>query len=153
MMQVAKDRTALDVYGLADWEIVDASTPAMLAAYDDAVQAGEWIVIMMWSPHFAYAKWSGDQAVTDLADPGDVVDGKTMYLYKDQADAARINTLVTAGFEEKHPDVAAFLKRFQVTAEEEALLMLEVNEGKSVRDVAYAYLDANPQKVQAWLGR
>lgn len=153
MMQVAKTRTAMDVYGLADWEIVDSSTPAMLTAYDDAVAAGEWIVIMMWSPHFAYAKWDGDQAVTDLADPGDEVDGETMYLYKDQSDAAHIYTLVNADFESQYPEAAEFLKRFQVSAEEEAAMMLEVNAGKTVKQVAHEFLAAHPEKVAAWLGK
>lgn len=71
MMITGKERTAQwDIYGLSDWTIVDSSTPAMLAAYDSAVQDEEPIVIMIWRPHYAYAKWSGDQAVVDLEDPG-----------------------------------------------------------------------------------
>jgi len=153
MMQVGKARTALDIYGLADWEIIDASTPAMLAAYGDAVEAREPIVIMMWTPHYAYSKWSGDEAVTDLEDPGYEIDGQTMYLYKDQSDVARVQTLVHKDFEATFPEAAAFLKRFQITVEEENELMLQVANGKSAKDAAYDYLAANPGKIQAWLGK
>lgn len=154
MMNVAKERLPTDIYGLADWEIVDSSTPAMLAAYDDAVAAGEWIVIMMWSPHFAYAKWKGDQAVIDLADPGDEIDGETRYLYKDQSDVARVQTLVSKGFEAQYPEAAAFLKRFQLTAEEENALMLRVAEEKiSTKQAALDFLAAHPERVAGWLGK
>jgi glycine betaine/proline transport system substrate-binding protein len=154
MMITADERVHQQgIYGLDGWTVMEGSTNGMLAAYEDAVRNEEWIVVLAWQPHFMYAKWTGDQAMVDLEDPGwETPDWDTMYLYKDMSEGSTVETLVPAGWADEHPELAGLLERFQVSVEDENGLMLKVDEGMSTREAALQYLEDNPDLVQQWLG-
>jgi glycine betaine/proline transport system substrate-binding protein len=52
-------------YGLEGMELVESSTPAMLAELKKATDAGQNIAVTLWRPHWAYNAFP----VKDLADP------------------------------------------------------------------------------------
>ena len=52
-------------YGLEDMDLIESSTPAMLAELKSATDAGENIAVTLWRPHWAYNAFP----IKDLEDP------------------------------------------------------------------------------------
>ena len=48
---------AVKYYDLTGYDIVDGSTPAMLAALDTAIKAKKPVVVTLWQPHWAFQKY------------------------------------------------------------------------------------------------
>ncbi len=119
-------------YGLTGkLKLTTSSTPAMLAALDSAIKAKKPIVVTLWHPHWAYAKYP----LKDLADPKGTLGG-----------AEEINTLGRKGFSADFPEVTEMLKKFKMDDQQLGSLedlMFNVhkdNEEKAVEE----WLKANP---------
>ncbi|MGA5196980.1 ABC transporter permease/substrate binding protein [Streptomyces exfoliatus] len=131
MMGILKDKV-LKEYGLeGEYEVVDGSTPGMLAELKRAYERKEPVVVTLWSPHWAYAAHD----LKKLDDP------KGSWGKGDG-----VHTLARKGFSEENPEVGAWLKDFELT--EKQLTDLEAviqktgkgKEQQAVRD----WLDRNP---------
>ncbi|GGM37972.1 hypothetical protein GCM10011608_23230 [Micromonospora sonchi] len=119
-------------YGLTGkLKLTTSSTPAMLAALDGAIKGQKPIVVTLWHPHWAYAKYP----LKDLADPKGTLGG-----------AEEINTLGRKGFSADFPEVTEMLKKFKMDDQQLGSLedlMFNVhkdNEEKAVEE----WLKANP---------
>ncbi|MFD3696167.1 ABC transporter permease/substrate binding protein [Streptomyces sp. NPDC058646] len=126
-MAILKDKV-LKEYGLdAEYQVVDGSTPGMLAELKRAYDKKEPVVAVLWSPHWAYSSYE----LTKLEDPKGVWgagDG--------------IHTLARKGFAEDEPKVAEWLRSFKLTEEQLTGLEAEIQEtGKGKEQ----------QAVRAWL--
>ena len=120
--------SAIPTYGITDLELKTSSTATMLSELDSAIAAEEPIVVTLWQPHWAYAKYD----LKNLEDPE-----KTL------GDVETINTLAHAGFTAEFPDVSEALAKFKLSDDQLADLENTVftdHEG----DV--------PAGVTAWLG-
>lgn len=85
-------------YGLSDkMTLKTSSTPAMLAALDGAIADQKPIVVTLWHPHWAYAKYE----LKDLTDPKGTLGG-----------AEQVTILARKGFSEDFAEVTAKLKKF-----------------------------------------
>ncbi|MGW1955157.1 ABC transporter permease/substrate binding protein [Streptomyces sp. NPDC001920] len=137
MMGLLKD-TVLEKYGLkGTYEVVDGSTPAMLAELKRAYAKKEPVVVTLWSPHWAYS----DYDLRKLKDPEGAW-GK----------GDGVHTLARKGFAEENPEVGEWLKNFSMT--EEQLTGLEsritkAGKGKE-QDAVRAWLERNPGLVDKW---
>ncbi|WP_308295640.1 glycine betaine ABC transporter substrate-binding protein [Streptomyces odontomachi] len=90
----------LDAYGLKDeYEVASSSTASMLTELDRSVRNHEPIVVTLWSPHWAYAKYD----LKKLKDP------KGSWGKGDQ-----IHTVARKGFAAKAPTVAGWLRNFKL---------------------------------------
>ncbi|MFY1671670.1 glycine betaine ABC transporter substrate-binding protein [Plantactinospora sp. WMMB334] len=120
-------------YGLTDvMDLRTSSTPAMLAALDRAIAGKEPIVVTLWHPHWAYAKYE----LKDLADPKGTL-----------GQAEEVTTLARAGFGEDFPEVTAMLKKFTMDSQQLGSLedlMFNVHKDDEAKAVD-AWLDANPE--------
>ncbi|MET8978610.1 ABC transporter permease/substrate binding protein [Streptomyces sp. NPDC004539] len=136
MMGLLKDKVAGE-YGLDGYDVVDGSTPAMLAELKRAYARKEPIVVTLWSPHWAYSQYG----LKKLADP------KGAWGKGDQ-----VHTLARSGFAKDQPEVARWLKDFKMT--EAQLTSLEAQIQKSGKgkeqDAVRAWLKANPGLVEKW---
>lgn len=94
----AKD--AIKGYGLGGYTLQTSSTPGMLTSLKAATDAKKPIVVTLWRPHWAYAKYP----VKDLADPKGLMGA-----------AEKIHSYATKGFSGNHADVAKWLKNFTMT--------------------------------------
>ncbi|MDN3239790.1 glycine betaine ABC transporter substrate-binding protein [Glycomyces tritici] len=94
---------AIPTYGITDLTLETSSTTAMLTELDSAIAAEEPIVVTLWQPHWAYAKYD----LKNLADP-EVTLGE----------AETINTLARLGFSEEFADVAEALGTFAMSDEQ-----------------------------------
>ncbi|MET7681725.1 ABC transporter permease/substrate binding protein [Streptomyces sp. NPDC005423] len=137
MMGALKSRV-LKEYGLqGDYDVVDGSTPAMLAELKRAYARKQPIVVTLWSPHWAYS----DYGLKKLKDPKGAW-GK--------GDA--LHTVARKGFAADNPEVGAWLKDFRMT--EGQLTGLEAQIQKSGKgheqDAVRTWLKRHPGLAAKW---
>ncbi|MFJ6631520.1 ABC transporter permease/substrate binding protein [Streptomyces sp. NPDC091376] len=137
MMGILKDKV-LKEYGLeGEFEVVDGSTPGMLAELKRAYDKKEPIVTTLWSPHWAYSAYD----LKKLKDPKGTW-GK----------GDGIHTLARKGFSEENPQVGKWLKTFKMTEEQLTGLEAKIQEtgkGKE-QDAVRAWLEENPGLADKW---
>ncbi|MFW3616136.1 choline ABC transporter substrate-binding protein [Billgrantia antri] len=129
-----------DAFGLGGWQLVDSSEAGMLAELRARVPREEWMVFLGWEPHpmnttfdIAYLEGADDYFGPDLG-------GATVY------------TNTRAGFAKECSNVGSLLENLNFTLEMENRLMGEImNEGSDPREAARAYLQENPDVLDAWL--
>ncbi|MER7456527.1 glycine betaine ABC transporter substrate-binding protein [Micromonospora sp. NPDC126480] len=119
-------------YGLTGkLDLKTSSTPAMLAALDGAIKDKKPIVVTLWHPHWAYAKYP----LKDLADPKGTL-----------GQAEEITTLARKGFGADFPEVTEMLKKFTMSDEQLGSLedlMFNVHKDDEEKAVE-EWLKANP---------
>ncbi|KES06926.1 glycine/betaine ABC transporter permease [Streptomyces toyocaensis] len=134
MMGLLKDKVLKD-YGLdEEYEVVDSSTPAMLAELKRAYSKKEPLVVTLWSPHWAYS----DYDLKKLKDPkGSWGEGDG------------VHTVSRKGFAGDNPLVGKWLKDFSMTEKELTGLEAEINKAGKGRqqDAVRAWLEDNPGVV------
>ncbi|ORT59976.1 ABC transporter permease/substrate binding protein [Streptomyces sp. CB03238] len=131
MMGLLKDKV-LKEYGLeGEYEVVDGSTPGMLAELKRAYAKKEPVVVTLWSPHWAYSTYG----LTKLKDPKGTW-GK----------GDGVHTLAREGFAADNPEVAAWLKDFTMTEKQLTDLEAKIQQtGKGKEQEAVrAWLNDNP---------
>jgi glycine betaine/proline transport system substrate-binding protein len=128
----------IPTYGLEDsFELLESSTPAMLAELDAAYENEEPILVTLWRPHPAYAEYD----LKDLEDPENAL-----------GDPDSIHAIGRDGFSDDYPELAEAFQNFQF--EHDALSELEVQvleeEGQELEN-ARAWLEDNTDIVNEWL--
>ena len=134
MMGLLKTKV-LKEYGLqGSYDVVDGSTPAMLAELKRAYAKKQPIVVTLWSPHWAYS----DYKLKKLKDPKNAW-GK----------GDGVHTVSRKGFADDNPDVGKWLKDFKMT--ESQLTGLEAQIQKSGKggeqDAVRTWLKQHPGLV------
>lgn len=126
-MSILKDKV-LREYGLeGEYQVVDGSTPGMLAELKRAYDKKEPVLSVLWSPHWAYSSYE----LTKLEDPKGAW-GK----------GDGIHTLARKGFAADEPEVAEWLRSFKLTEEQLTGLEAKIQQtGKGKEQEA----------VRAWL--
>jgi glycine betaine/proline transport system substrate-binding protein len=125
-------------YELGDeYELLESSTPAMLAELDGAIADEEPIVVTLWRPHPAYAEYD----LKDLEDPENAL-----------GDPDEIHAVARDGFSEEFPELATAFENFQfdqeTLADLEAVVLAE--EGNEL-EAARTWLGENTDYVNQWL--
>ncbi|GAA2554230.1 MULTISPECIES: ABC transporter permease/substrate binding protein [Streptomyces] len=134
MMGLLKSKV-LKEYGLdEEYEVVDSSTPAMLAELKRAYSKKEPVVVTLWSPHWAYS----DYDLKKLKDPKGT-----------WGEGDGVHTLSRKGFAGDHPLVGKWLKDFSMTEKQLTSLEAEINKAGKGRqqDAVRAWLKDNPGVV------
>ncbi|MCP2337750.1 ABC transporter permease/substrate binding protein [Actinomadura rupiterrae] len=99
-MKIVKNKV-MPQYGLdGKFNLVQSSTPAMLAELTRASNSNTPIVVTLWKPHWAYSKFP----IKPLADP------KVAF-----GNAEKSYMLARKGFGGDSPEVAGWLKKFKMT--------------------------------------
>ncbi|CAM5665315.1 ABC transporter permease/substrate binding protein [Streptomyces violaceorubidus] len=133
-MQLLKNEV-LPGYGLEDeYEVVDGSTPAMLAELKRALAKKEPVAVTLWSPHWAYS----DYELTKLKDPK-----------KAFGEGNTIRTISSKDFPEQYPQLTEWIKNFKMSEDELGSLEAEIKDrgqGKEEEAVA-AWLKEHPDMV------
>ncbi|MFF7371631.1 ABC transporter permease/substrate binding protein [Streptomyces tricolor] len=137
MMGLLKDKV-LKEYGLeGTYDVVDGSTPAMLAELKRAYARKQPVVVTLWSPHWAYS----DYDLKKLKDPEGAW-GK----------GDGVHTLARKGFAADHPEVGAWLKDFSMTEEQLTGLEAQIQKagkGKE-QDAVRTWLRQHPGLIDQW---
>ncbi|NUP20985.1 MAG: glycine/betaine ABC transporter permease, partial [Streptomyces sp.] len=125
-------------YGLdGTYEVVDGSTPAMLAELKRAYAKKEPVVVTLWSPHWAYS----DYDLKKLKDPKGAW-GK----------GDGVHTLTRKGFASDNPEVGRWLKDFSMTEQQLTGLESQITKagkGKE-QDAVRTWLKQNPGLLDKW---
>ncbi|MGW7366168.1 ABC transporter permease/substrate binding protein [Streptomyces sp. NPDC054841] len=137
MMGILKDKV-LKEYGLeGEYQVVDGSTPGMLAELKRAYDKKEPVVTTLWSPHWAYSTYD----LKKLKDPKGTW-GK----------GDGVHTLARKGFSEENPQAGEWLKNFKMTEQQLTGLEAKIQEtgkGKE-QDAVRAWLKENPGLAAKW---
>jgi glycine betaine/proline transport system substrate-binding protein len=125
-------------YGLeSEYNLVEGSSPAMLASLDSAIKQEQPIVVTLWQPHWAFSRF-----------PIKVLDDtQTAFGPPDQ-----MQIVATKGWGAANPEVAGWLKNFKITPEQLSDLMLKIQNGGKGQEQATAkqWAADNKQVVDAW---
>ncbi|MGW0913623.1 ABC transporter permease/substrate binding protein [Streptomyces sp. NPDC002784] len=122
-------------YGLDDeYEVVDGSTPAMLAELKRAYAKKEPIAVVLWSPHWAYSEYE----LTKLKDPR-----------KFFGEGNTIRTISNKDFPERYPQLTKWIKNFRMSEDELGTLEREIKDrGQGHEEEAVAaWLEEHPEMV------
>ncbi|KPI16336.1 ABC-type glycine betaine transport, periplasmic subunit [Actinobacteria bacterium OK074] len=137
MMGLLKSKV-LKEYGLdGSYEVVDGSTPAMLAELKRAIAEKKPIVVTLWSPHWAYS----DYDLKKLKDPKGA-----------WGSGDGLHNIARKGFAADNPEVAKWLKDFSMTEKQLADLEAQIQKsgkGKE-QDAVRTWLKQNPGLVDKW---
>lgn len=108
--------TVMPEYGLDQgFDLVEASTSAMVATLDEALDAEEDIVVLLWRPFWVH---DGERALQDLEDPEGLL-----------GEEETLNIVANADFSADHPDIASWMSDLELSDDEYAELEnLVVNE-------------------------
>lgn len=127
---------AIDAYDL-QYTLLPSSEAAMTASLKDAVDKREAVVVTGWKPHWMFARWP----LRFLQDPREVY-GRS----------ENIHTVVRPGFVEDRPDVAAFLRRYRLNAEQLQDLMERLRRSHDrPTDVAVRWMREHEDVVNGWV--
>ncbi|CAL9610032.1 hypothetical protein SUDANB120_05625 [Streptomyces sp. enrichment culture] len=135
-MGILKERV-LKEYGLeGEYEVVDGSTPGMLAELQRAQAKQEPVVVTLWSPHWAYASYD----LRKLEDPR-----------KAWGRGDGIHTLARKGFAEDEPEVAAWLRSFKLDEKQLTGLEAKIQAGGKGKEqeAVRAWLAEHPEVAEA----
>lgn len=133
-MQLLKNEV-MPGYGLEDeYDVVDGSTPAMLAELKRALAKKEPVAVVLWSPHWAYS----DYELTKLADPK-----------KAFGEGNTIRTISSKKFPEQYPQLTKWIKGFHMSEDELSSLEAKINKGGQgkEKEAVAAWLEEHPDMV------
>ncbi|MFJ2815420.1 ABC transporter permease/substrate binding protein [Streptomyces sp. NPDC087294] len=122
-------------YGLdKEYQVVDGSTPAMLAELKRSYAQHKPVAVVLWSPHWAYSRYD----LTKLKDD------KKLF-----GEGNTIRTISNEKFPEQYPQLTEWIKKFRMSESELGSLESEINtmgQGKEEAAVA-AWLKKHPEMV------
>jgi glycine betaine/proline transport system substrate-binding protein len=123
LSRITKD-SAIPAYGLSgEYTLQTSSTTAMLASLEKSINEHKPIVVTLWHPHWAYAKYP----IKDLADPQGAM-GK----------AEQIHAIGRQNFSQDFPEVTEMVKKFKLDDAQLASLENAVNSAEKGQEDAAA---------------
>ncbi|WP_052745991.1 ABC transporter substrate-binding protein [Allosalinactinospora lopnorensis] len=135
--QSIQDAIDDDTYDLGDWDLLESSTPAMLAEVEQKVDDEQPVVFLAWEPHWMNVEWD----LVYLEDPEEAWPG-----------AGEIRIATRENFETDNPNVARLLSQMEVDTDTASDWVYDVSqEGMSAEDVAGAWIADNPDEIGTWL--
>jgi glycine betaine/proline transport system substrate-binding protein len=125
---------AMEDYG-TEFTIQTSSGAAMTQALADAYKNEEPIIVTGWSPHWMFSKYD----LKYLDDPKESFGG-----------AEHISTVARKGLKEDMPNAYKILDQFSWTSDDMEAVMLKINEGGDIKEVATQWISDNTDKVSKW---
>lgn len=132
VVQAAEE--AMEDYGL-DFTVQTSSGAVMTQALGDAIENENPIIVTAWTPHWKFAKYD----LKYLEDPLNSFGGEE-----------KIHTIVRLGLKEDSPKVYEVLDNFYWTPEDMEEVMLKVNDGGEIEDIAKEWVEENSEIVSSW---
>jgi glycine betaine/proline transport system substrate-binding protein len=118
-----------------NYTVQSSSGAAMTQSLADAYKNKKPIIVTGWSPHWMFSKYD----LKYLEDPKGIFGG-----------AEHISTVVHKGLKEKSPSAYKILDQFAWTPADMEAVMLKINDGGAVKEVARQWITDNKDKVSKW---
>ncbi|KVT45123.1 glycine betaine ABC transporter substrate-binding protein [Burkholderia ubonensis] len=131
----ASEKT-IKAYNLDGYNLQASSEAGMLAGVSRAYQSKQWIVATVWSPHWLFQKWQ----MRYLKDPKGALGGEE-----------QVHAFASKQFAGKFPRADVFFKHFKLTLADVEAIEFEGNSTNDYATAAKKFVDAHPDKVNAWL--
>lgn len=132
------EEEVIPTYGLEDMEFTISSTAAMLAELKAATDAGDDVAVTLWRPHWAYDAFP----IKDLEDPEGALGG-----------AEGIHSYGSKNFEENFPEVAEWIKNFEMESELlfslENLMFNENDDPEKYDEIVDGWIEDNQEYVDS----
>jgi glycine betaine/proline transport system substrate-binding protein len=127
----------IPAYGLDNYNLVEGSSPAMLATLDSSIKQNQPVVVTLWQPHWAFSRYK----LKVLEDP----EGAWGQPDKMQA-------IATKGWSDSNPELAGWLKNFTLSSDQIASMMVKIQDAGKGNEQAGAkqWIAENQQVVDAW---
>ena len=137
-MMLTAEKT-LEAYDLKDSiELLDGSTPAMLAELDKSIKLKEPIVFLAWRPHTMFTKYD----IKILDDP------KGIWAFDNIEIGANPN------LKEKAPDMYKFLQHFNMSVGETEEMLLRMKEKNiSPEDLASEWITEHREEIDLYFSK
>ncbi|PQV42953.1 glycine betaine ABC transporter substrate-binding protein [Methanohalophilus euhalobius] len=133
---MSQTEKAIQEYGLDGYTLQASSGPGMTSALASAIADEEPIIVTLWNPHWAFARWD----LKYLDDP------------KDTYGADNIVTIGRPDLKEDKPQAYEILTRFNWTVADNEQVMSYIDQGMSEEEAAEKWVNDNPEQVNAWIG-
>lgn len=130
-----KTEKAIEDYEL-DYELLVSSGPAMTSRLKQAIENEQPVVVTGWSPHWKFSRF--DLKILD--DP--------QFVY---GTSKNIHTLARKGFQADYPDVANFLKHFEMNQEQLGGLIETFAASDDWDKATQKWISENQELVNEWL--
>ena len=138
--RLIQDMIEADAFGLGDFTLVESSEQGMLAQVSRMGRTEQPVVFLGWEPHPMNANF-------DLV----YLSGGDDWFGPDYG-GATVLTNTRAGYVEECPNVGQLLTNLQFTlAMENEVMAAILDDGEEPADAAEAWLQANPEVLDAWL--
>lgn len=135
LMQLSEK--TMKAYDLSDYTLVSASGAAMTAALARAESQHKWIVVTLWTPHWAFGRWK----LRFLDDPKGTLGGPQ-----------HIDVVVRKGFTQDYPKVASFLKNMYIPLDMLQKAMYDARQ-TSYEKAVPKFIKDHPDMINKWLGK
>ena len=149
-------------YGLLDFiEPIRAEESVKTARIKDSIAMGEGYAFYCYKPHAVWYMFdvemltepTYDPAKYVMVQPSDDADWyeKSEVATKDALKEVQIAWSKSLG--DRSPAIAEFFGRFSLTADDVSNFAFEISgQGRDPAEVAREWIEANPERVDAWLG-
>ena len=149
-------------YGLLDFiEPIRAEEAVKTARIKDSIAKGEGYAFYCYEPHAVWYMFdvvmltepAFDPAKYVMLQPSDDADWyeKSMVATKD--DLKNVQIAWSNSLADRSPAITEFFQRFSLSADDVSNFAYEVSgQGRDPAEVAREWVDANPERVDAWLG-
>ena len=124
-------------YGLQGYQLQTSSSTAMLSSLGQAIKDKKPIVVTLWHPHWAYAKYP----LKDLQDPQGLMGG-----------AEQLHSVGRQGLSQNFPQVTNMVKKFHLDDQQLSSLENAINSAPKGQEDAAAqqWADQNQQVVNSF---
>ncbi len=126
---------AIEQYALDGYSVASGSGPEMTSTLANAIDAGDWIVVTAWSPHWMFAAFD----LRYLGDPKGVLGG-----------GEQIHALARQGFYADRPEVAEMLTRMWIPLRALEEGMLDAHR-RSHTAAVERFAEIHRKRIQYWI--
>lgn len=149
-------------YGLMDFlEPVRAEESVKTARVKDSIAKGEGYAFYCYKPHAVWYQFdvtmlsepTFDEAKYKMVQPSDSPDWFKESSVETKDALKDVQIAWSKSLEGRSPAIAEFFERFSLTADDVSNFAFEISgNGRDAADVAKEWVEANPARVDAWLG-
>ncbi|WP_394690621.1 glycine betaine ABC transporter substrate-binding protein [Hoeflea sp.] len=149
-------------YGLLDFiEPIRAEESVKTARIKDSIAKGEGYAFYCYEPHAVWYMFdvvmlsepTYDPAKYIMVQPSDDADWYEKSTVATKDDLKKVQIAWSNSLPERSPAIAEFFQRFSLSADDVSNFAYEISgKGRDPAEVAKEWMEANPDRVDAWLG-